>query len=462
MSDEGSLFQKIDETTSTTTTENGVEFVKLNDNTRPYEMESLCMECGKFGTTRIMMVQIPNFREVIISSFSCPNCGLRNTEVSTGAEIQAKGRRYSLRVTAADDLQRQVVKADYCTVSIPELELEIPPTMLRGDLSTVEGILSNTAELLTETSKMNAEEGNTELAEQLNAFVAKLKDYIIADPKVLPFTLVVDDPSGNSFLENPFFPEADHNLIIEDYIRTADQSEAIGLDPEQDKQLTNMSSGAILQSNDADRLLSLSIKTPEEVMCMDLACPVCNRVSQQKMVCTEIPHFKEIILMAYLCNYCGYKSTEIKSGGAIAEKGRSYTLTVTDEDDLNRDVLKSDTASLNVPEIGLEVQPGILGGTFTTVEGILQKARETLRGNAPFSGDSMTEESKEKLEQWFTNFDELLSLKKEFTFILSDPAANSFIQPLEVPIENDTNLIVVDYDRTFAENEDLGLNDATF
>ena len=44
--------------------------------------------------------------------------------------------------------------------------------------------------------------------------------------------------------------------------------------------------------------------------------------------------------MSSNCHNCGYKDTEIKSGGAIASHGRRITLQVGDEDDLKRDILK--------------------------------------------------------------------------------------------------------------------------
>ena len=47
---------------------------------------SLCMACGGSGETRLMMTKIPLFREVILSSFACGDCGERNTEVQFGGE----------------------------------------------------------------------------------------------------------------------------------------------------------------------------------------------------------------------------------------------------------------------------------------------------------------------------------------------------------------------------------------
>jgi zinc finger protein len=44
-----------------------------------------------------------------------------------------------------------------------------------------------------------------------------------------PFTIIVDDPMANSYIQNIYAPDDDPNLIIEDYERTFDQNEELGL-----------------------------------------------------------------------------------------------------------------------------------------------------------------------------------------------------------------------------------------
>ena len=77
--------------------------------------------------------------------------------------------------------------------------------------------------------------------------------------------------------------------------------------------------------------------------------------------------------MADTCDLCGYKNSEVKSGGGISDKGQVFTLQVEEPEDLQRDVLKSETASIAVPELELEVTTGTLGGLITTVEGLLTR-----------------------------------------------------------------------------------------
>jgi len=107
------------------------------------------------------------------------------------------------------------------------------------------------------------------------------------------------------------------------------------------------------------------------------------------MCVATIPFFKEIIIMAYNCEVCGHKSTEIKHGGGISAKATTITFHFEKPSDLNRDVYKSDSSMFAIPEIDLELQPGTLGGVYTTIEGLLTKIVDQMEEINPFGkGDS--------------------------------------------------------------------------
>jgi len=44
-------------------------------------------------------------------------------------------------------------------------------------------------------------------------------------------------------------------------------------------------------------------------------CHVCFKEGVQKMCQTSIPYFKELIVMSFSCDFCGARSTEVKTGG---------------------------------------------------------------------------------------------------------------------------------------------------
>ena len=55
--------------------------------------------------------------------------------------------------------------------------------------------------------------------------------------------------------------------------------------------------------------------------------------------------------MTFLCNHCGYKDTEVKTMGDMSDKGKKIILNVNSADDLNRDIFKSETAKIIIPEL---------------------------------------------------------------------------------------------------------------
>lgn len=57
------------------------------------------------------------------------------------------------------------------------------------------------------------------------------------------------------------------------------------------------------------------------------------------------------------------------------------------------------------------------------------------------------------------SLDEITSGKREVTMILNDPAGNSYVQALTDDGSLDDRLIIERYDRSFDQNEELGLND---
>ena len=103
-------------------------------------------------------------------------------------------------------------------------------------------------------------------------------------------------------------------------------------------------------------------------MCMN-----CGRLGFTRMCQCSIPYFKDLILMAFTCDHCLHRTTEIKTGGGISPQATKYTMKIDTPEDLNRDLFKSESAGVEIPELGLELDAGSLGGVFSTVEGILEK-----------------------------------------------------------------------------------------
>ncbi|KAI8803628.1 ZPR1 zinc-finger domain-containing protein [Cladochytrium replicatum] len=413
-------------------------FENIDGEQRVTVVESLCMNCYEQGTTRILLTRIPHFREVIVMAFECPHCNFRNNEIQPAATIAERGLTQACRVSTKEDLNRQVVKSESATVRIPEIDFEIPAGTQKGVLTTIEGSITRAIDGLSQDQAVR-KHTNPALYEQIEVAISRLSGLLSL---ATDFTFTVDDPSGNSYVENLCAPKEDPKLTNKRYNRTKEQDEALGLAvPEEEQQ----------EELDEDLL--------HDVMIFGGNCSRCSAPSDTKMHMLDIPHFKEVVIMATTCDHCGYKSNEVKSGGAISEKGKRITLAMEDAEDLSRDILKSETCGLRIPEIDLEVTQGTLGGRFTTVEGLLSQVHDELQSRTPFmSGDSADSSQRNQFAAFLSKLKAVLSMEQKYTLILDDPLANSYLQNLYAP-DPDPNMTVEEYERTWEQNEFLGLND---
>ncbi|PVH18243.1 uncharacterized protein CXQ87_001161 [Candidozyma duobushaemuli] len=436
------------------------------------EIESMCMRCHKNGCTRMLLTKIPFFREIIVMSFACPHCGFRNSEIQAAAQIAEKGSRYNFKIESKEDFSRQVVKSETATCTFSEIELEIPPE--RGQLTNIEGLLTEMIANL-EMDQEARKESQPDVYEKINEFIAKVKALLAGEN--LPLTFYVDDPAGNSWVE--YQPgQAAHKWSMYEYNRTAEQNVFLGLISADDVAQHRLAESK--QKKDAtDQNVSSSLNNTEshpptasgfaaeseienfenEVQTFHATCSACAAPCETHMKTVNIPHFKDVIIMSTVCDKCGYKSNEVKTGGAIPEKGRRITLKITDPEDLARDILKSETCGLRIPELNLDLTPGTLGGRFTTIEGLLTQVYEELHSRVfTQTSDSMDEETKQRWTSFFAKLQDANEGKIGFTINMEDPLASSYIQNVYAP-DNDPNMLIEDFERTHEQNEELGLND---
>lgn len=201
-------------------------------------------------------------------------------------------------------------------------------------------------------------------------------------------------------------------------------------------------------------------QVPDSVYEFEAKCYSCGALCTTRMHMIDVPYFREVIIMATTCDDCGYKTNEVRGGGAISEKGKTIRLKLESAEDMNRDVLKSETCTVEIPEIKLHLTTGSLGGRFTTIEGLLRQIKTELQDKVPFiTGDSAVPERKATLDQLLEDIEKICCLELlPATIILDDPLGNSYVQNLCAPDE-DPQLVIEEYERSFEQNEDYGLND---
>ena len=109
-------------------------------------------------------------------------------------------------------------------MEIPEIELQLHSGTLGGRFTTLEGILDQIYDEIS--GKVFESEDSTDSNSGMHKFLAKLKQ---AKGVSKPFTVILDDPVANSYLQNIYAPDPDPNMKIEWYERTKEQEDELGI-----------------------------------------------------------------------------------------------------------------------------------------------------------------------------------------------------------------------------------------
>ncbi|KAI4200378.1 MAG: hypothetical protein LQ346_002388 [Caloplaca aetnensis] len=451
-----------------------------NDETAPHEeaedeakvvdvIESLCINCEENGETRLLLTKIPYFREIILMSFSCPHCNFSNTDIQSAGQIQERGAKYSLKVTEFEDMERQIVKSDTAVFRLEDLDIEMPPG--HGQLTNIEGILLEILKDL-ESGQRQRKKDDPEIWEKVDAVVQSLLKISLGQK--LPFTITLDDPSGNSWIE-PSSSDREARYQKSEYARTPAQNASLGLGEAEEASAQtepSTSNGATAHivpqiPTDADGTTTLEDVDilAGQTYSLPTPCPGCTRSAHLNLQLLNIPYFKEVIVSAVMCTECNYRSSDVKTGGEVPAKGKKIFLQVREQEDLRRDILKSESCCVTIPEVGVEVQPGTMGGRFTTVEGLLTQIRDDLKSTLfdvddeeGKGGDSMTAEKKDGWDKFFKMIEKAIKGDMEYTILLEDPLANSYVQSLTAP-DPDPRIREEEYERSAECDEDLGITD---
>ena len=154
-----------------------------------------------------------------------------------------------------------------------------------------------------------------------------------------------------------------------------------------------------------------------------LKCPACgNNSLNVVLIENRIPYFGKVVISSSVCEICGYKLNDVFS--VETKEPLEYKLFVESEEDLMARVVKSSSATVIIPELGLKIEPGPLSqGYVSNVEGVLRRIEDVFRGQlAVLEG-----KKKEKMKNLLGKLEKMIEGKKKFILIIKDPLGNSAI-----------------------------------
>ncbi|MDO8556658.1 MAG: ZPR1 zinc finger domain-containing protein [Nanoarchaeota archaeon] len=155
-------------------------------------------------------------------------------------------------------------------------------------------------------------------------------------------------------------------------------------------------------------------------------CPVCLK---KTLTLTEdekdIPYFGKIFLFSMHCSdkECNFKQNDIEA--AEPKEPCKITFTTENEKDLSVRVVKSSAATIIIPQLKLEINPGaVADGYVSNIEGILQRFEEILKEQKNNDEDEAAQTTAKNLLKkiWKVKLGDI-----PLKIIIEDPTGNSAI-----------------------------------
>lgn len=130
----------------------------------------------------------------------------------------------------------------------------------------------------------------------------------------------------------------------------------------------------------------------------------------------------QLTLVSQTCTSCKARNVSVSVGETrTVHTPTKITLEVSSVVDLERDIVKSETSRVEIPELGLELEPGTLGNRYSTLESLLSAIVEDMSSAMLFAG------VEGGLESFLSTLEDLRTVNTPWTIILDDEFGRCFV-----------------------------------
>jgi len=151
-------------------------------------------------------------------------------------------------------------------------------------------------------------------------------------------------------------------------------------------------------------------------------CLQCSEEIEYHYKTIEIPYFSDVLITTVICESCGFHSVDVMILGE--NEPARYTLAVSSPEDMESRVIRSTTGTIEIPELGILVEPGpICDGFITNVEGVLVRVEDVIDRVMTWSEG----EELERARELRSRIEEMRSGTVPFVLIVQDEDGNSAI-----------------------------------
>ncbi len=151
-------------------------------------------------------------------------------------------------------------------------------------------------------------------------------------------------------------------------------------------------------------------------------CPLCEEALTFTFNTDEIPFFGEIMLVSAQCA-CGFRYADTI---ALNERDPARYELYFNTDDFTTRVIRSTSGTMQIPELGVTVEPGSGSEAFiSNVEGVLRRVEEVIHMATKWSSNDP--DKFERGNRLLETIDAVKRGEQGMTLILDDPFGNSAI-----------------------------------
>lgn len=151
-----------------------------------------------------------------------------------------------------------------------------------------------------------------------------------------------------------------------------------------------------------------------------LACPNCQKQATLIQVQENVPLFGSMLLQTLVCKHCGFKWSDVMSLDIREPAG--FEAEIKEEKDLHVKIVRNSSGTVEIPELGVLLEPGPFAeGFFTNMEGLLERVAEVLSMLANSHDHAQAHAAKERM----TLLRKCQEGKHPFTVRVLDPLGGS-------------------------------------
>lgn len=161
-------------------------------------------------------------------------------------------------------------------------------------------------------------------------------------------------------------------------------------------------------------------------------CPICKSKALTLMEdLTEVPYFGKLFIFSMKCSNCKYFISDVEANEK--KDPIKYTIETESEKDMQIRVIKSSTATVNIPQLKMKMEPGPNSiGFISNIEGILKKFEDIIEDQRNNAEEPAI---KKKAKSLLKKIRKVKFGDEKLKIVIEDPSGNSAIISKKAKIE---------------------------